>query len=115
MTTSLTQTQQDMLKRFGHFPRCIVYFTTIGNAGFAQTADRAQENLDALEAAGLIFKHKYNYKLTQAGRNYVDSKGHMGQVVPVRNSTSQEAYTSPAWHVRTGGDDHLAIASRGGR
>jgi predicted transcriptional regulator len=109
----LSPTQKDMLKRFGQFPRSIVYFTTIGVVGFALTTDRAIENLDVLESAGLIFKHKHHYKLTQAGRNYVDAKGHVVSEVPVRNSTATGIYTPPRWQVSDGGNEFLAIKSHG--
>lgn len=113
----MTDTQYQMLRKFGAFTRNLRFFTsttaTIGDVVMA--SNTAQSNLKSLVEQGLIYPIKADsYRITEAGRNLLDMKGKdQAAYDRVNNRTSNNPYEPPRWSVREGGGDHLSIKSRG--
>lgn len=112
----MTETQYQMLRKFGQFARNVRFFTstsaTIGDVVMATRT--AQINLDALVGLGYIYAHKDQYRITESGRNLLDMQGKQeADYHRVNNRTNGGHYEPPTWRVREGGNDHLAIRSRG--
>ena len=107
----ITTVQGEMLKRFMQFSRDAKFFTTSVNGFQALAPSVAQRNLDDLEQAGFISQTKSGFKLTQAGRNYIDGPGRVTGVARITNASSMAPYIPKAWVVRAGADDHLQHAS----
>lgn len=110
----MTSTQYNILIRFGQFSRNLQFFTGGTNnkpGDLAMSSPVAQANLNTLMSLGMIRPvDNDTYRITAAGRRYLDEKG-KEQADYSRIPTG--AYTPPAWPVREGGNDHLAISSRG--
>lgn len=74
----MTDTQYQMLRKFGQFTRNIRFFTgtntSIGDVVMATTT--AQANLKSLVDQGLIYPIRGDaYRITEVGRNLLDMKG----------------------------------------
>lgn len=113
----MTETQYQMLRKFGSFTRNLRFFTsttaTIGDVVMATTT--AQANLNSLVEQGLIYPIKGDsYRITELGRNLLDMKGKDEAAYDrVNNRTAHGHYEPPRWSVREGGNDHLSIKNRG--
>lgn len=109
----MTETQYQMLRKFGAFTRNLRFFTsttaTIGDVVMASTT--AQANLNSLMAQGLIYPIKGDsYRITEFGRNLLDTRG---KEQADYSRIPREPYTPPKWSIRDGGEQFLQIRSRG--
>lgn len=110
----MTSTQHKMLVRLSQFSRNLRYFTSPPSGKAADVAlsePVAKKNLDELAELGYLrLLATGNYYITDAGRRYLDEKGHE-QADYSRIPTG--VYAPPAWHVREGGEQFLGVPSRG--
>lgn len=114
----MTATQRAMLVKIGQFARPLQFFTSTRTsmADVVMASSVAQANLDSLVAQGLIYhlEKADSYRITEAGRNLLDMDGKpSADCSRVNNRTQSTHYEPPQWQVREGGNDHLAIRSRG--
>lgn len=107
----ITTIQRAMLVRFGAFARNREFFTHCVNGFQALAPSVAQRNIDELEQLDFISQTKTGFKLTQAGRNWIDGPGRVTGTPRITNASSVAPYIPKAWVVRAGGDDHLQYAS----
>ena len=110
--TRITDTQRKMLQRLG-LARNAHFFTVSVNGYQPLSEPVAQRNLDELADEGLIYRFRDGYRLTQRGRNWMDS----AVVVPcakITNASSRSAYSPAAWTpARADADSHQQYKSIG--
>lgn len=94
--TRITDVQRKMLQRLG-LARNAHFFTNSVNGYQPLSEPVAQKNLDELEQAGLIFQFRTGYKVTQRGRDYMDSSV---VVNPQKSQTRLHARPTPHQHGR---------------
>lgn len=109
----MTDTQYQMLRKFGQFTRNIQFFTsttaTIGDVVMATTT--AQANLNSMVEQGLIYPIRGDsYRITEFGRNLLDTRG---KEQADYSRIPKDTYTPPAWSIREGGEQFLGVPSRG--
>lgn len=112
----MTDIHRQMLRRFGSFARSLQFFTSTRTsmADVVMAQSVAKTHLDSLVAQGLIYKKGDAYRITEVGRNLLDMDGKpSADYSRVNNRTQSTHYEPPRWQVREGGNDHLAIRSRG--
>lgn len=111
---NLTLTQQNMMRRFGSGALNVIAFTTGPNGGDGMNAKTVKTNLAALHDLGLLMHGKTGFKLTQAGRNWLDGPGQLVAPARVTNASTKERYVPSPWEsVRPGADDHQRYSSKG--
>lgn len=94
----MNTTQQEMLKRLGQFSRNHGFFCS----EFALKPAVCSFYLEELQELGYIAQIKTGYKLTQAGRNYMDCGGRVVESRQYGNASITEPYTPPVWNIRAG-------------
>ncbi len=104
--------QRQMLRRFGSFARNLRFFTSTRTsiADVVMASSVAQANLDSLVAQGLIYQKGDAYRITEFGRNLLDTRG---KEQADYSRIPKESYTPPTWNVREGGEQFLGVPSRG--
>ena len=109
---TLTQTHKDMLIKFGQFSRNAQFFTSNDKASMGLDPRIVQRKLNDLERIGYIARIKTGYKLTLAGRHFMDGPG-AAVSERVTNAGQRETYRPGPWLVRDGADQHFQFKSRG--
>jgi hypothetical protein len=109
----ISDVQRGMLVRLGQFARNTAFFTTQVNGYQGLAPKIAERNLSELELAGYVIPTKTGWKLTQAGRNRLDSAV-VVQKARINNGSSRLPYVQPTWEpARAEADDHQRYFSAG--
>lgn len=109
----MTDIQYRMLSRFNGFTRDYLYFT---GPEFSMTERAAKRNLADVLNQGLIVKAQgQGYRLSRKGGEALRAADAANALSLSRicNSSSKQPYVPPVWNVRAGGNDALAIKTRG--
>jgi len=94
----MNTTQSEILKRLTQFSRNHGYFCS----EFKLSAEKCRFYLEELEELGYIAQIKTGYKLTQAGRNFMDGGGRVVEARYYGNASMTDKYEPPIWNVRAG-------------